>query len=139
MTLYILDTDMLTLIEEGHPAASRRFLQEPVEHLAITVLTVEEQLSGWYTQLRKAKTPDRLAQVYRRLAEAVSFLAHLRILTYDAPAMRRFDEFRKAKIEVGAIDLRISAVVLEHQATLVTRNARDFKRVPGLQLEDWSA
>jgi tRNA(fMet)-specific endonuclease VapC len=60
MKVYVLDTDMLTLVEEGHPTASQRFLQEPPENLAITVRTVEEQLSGWYTQLRKAKTPDRL-------------------------------------------------------------------------------
>jgi tRNA(fMet)-specific endonuclease VapC len=45
MSLYVLDTDMLTLVEEGHPVASRRFLQQRPEDLAITVLTVEEQLT----------------------------------------------------------------------------------------------
>ena len=60
MNLFVLDTDMLTLVQEGHPAASRRFLSEPSEALAITVLTVEEQLSGWYTQARKAKPTTRI-------------------------------------------------------------------------------
>ena len=76
MTLYVLDTDTLTLLEEGHPAVGRRFLQERPEDTAITVLTVEEQLSGWYTQVRKAKRPDKLAWAYRRLADTVSFLAN---------------------------------------------------------------
>jgi tRNA(fMet)-specific endonuclease VapC len=138
VTLYVLDTDMLTLLEEGHPAVGRRFLQERAEDTAITVLTVEEQLSGWYAQLRKAKRPERLAWAYRRLAETVSFLAHLHILTYGEPAMQRYEDFRKAKIKAGATDLRIAAVVLEHAAILVTRNARDFMKVPGLQIEDWS-
>ncbi|HKI35966.1 MAG TPA: hypothetical protein VKA46_29185 [Gemmataceae bacterium] len=89
MTLYVLDTAMLTLLEEGHPEVGRRFLEQRPEDIAITVLTVEEQLSGWYAEVRKAKRPVRLAWAYRRLADTVSFLAHLRILTYDEPAMQR--------------------------------------------------
>jgi tRNA(fMet)-specific endonuclease VapC len=139
MSLYVLDTDMLTLLEDGHPAVSRRFLEQRPEDLAITVLTVEEQLSGWYTEVRKAKRPGRLAWAYRRLADTVSFLAHLRILTYDEPAMRRYEQLRKAKIKIGGMDLRIAAVVLEHGAVLITRNSRDFRKIPGLQIEDWSA
>jgi len=75
MSLYVLDTDVLTLVEEGHPEVSRRFLQRPPEEVAVTVLSVEEQLSGWYTELRKAKRPARLAWAYRRLTNTVQFLA----------------------------------------------------------------
>ena len=139
MSLYVLDTDTLTLFEEGHPAVLQRVAAHPASELAITVLSVEEQLSGWYTRVRKAKTPVRLALAYRRLTDTVSFLAGLRILTYDEQAMRRWEDLRKAKIKIGRTDLRIAAVVLEHGAILVTRNARDFKKVPGLQIEDWSA
>lgn len=139
MSLYILDTDTLTLLEEGHPVVSQRFLQQRREDVAITVLSVEEQLSGWYTQVRKAKRPERLEWAYRRLTETVSFLAHLRILTYDQTAMQRYEQLRKRKIKIGRTDLRIAATVLEQNAILVTRNARDFGRVPSLQIEDWSA
>lgn len=139
MTLYILDTDMLTLLEEGHPAVGQRFLQQRREDVAITVLSVEEQLSGWYTQARKAKRPERLEWAYRRLTDTVSFLAHLRILTYDQAAMQRYEQLRKRKIKIGRTDLRIAATVLEQNALLVTRNVRDFGRVPSLQIEDWSA
>ncbi|HBI41319.1 MAG TPA: nucleic acid-binding protein [Planctomycetales bacterium] len=138
MTLYVLDTDMLTLLEEGHPAVARRFLEQRPEDAAITVLSVEEQLSGWYTQVRKAKRPERLAWAYRRLTDAVGFLAHLRILTYDEQAIGRYEQLRKAKVKIGRMDLRIAAVALEQGAVLVTRNARDFRKIPGLQIEDWS-
>jgi tRNA(fMet)-specific endonuclease VapC len=129
---------MLTLLEEGHPAVSRRFLEQRPEDTAITVLSVEEQLSGWYTQIRKAKRPERLAWAYRRLTDAVGFLAHLRILTYNEQAIARYEQLRKAKVRIGRMDLRIAAVVLEHGAVLVTRNSRDFGKVPGLPIENWS-
>ena len=139
MSLFVLDTDILTLLEDGHPVVGNRFLQHPPEDVAITVLSVEEQLSGWYSQVRKAKRAERLAWAYRRLTETVGFLAHLRILTYDERAMQRFEQLRKRKIKIGRMDLRIAATVLGYEAILVTRNARDFGRVPGLQIEDWSA
>ena len=138
MSLHVLDTDTLTLVEEGHPAVSRRFLQHRAEDVAITVLTVEEQLSGWYTALRKAKQPKKLAWAYRRLADAVRFFARLQILTYSEPAMERYEDLRKRKVKIKRMDLRIAATALEHDAVLVTRNSKDFKQVPGLQIEDWT-
>ena len=42
------------------------------------------------------------------------------------------------KLNVGRLDLRIAAIVLENQGVLITRNVRDFARVPGLVLEDWT-
>jgi tRNA(fMet)-specific endonuclease VapC len=38
---------------------------------------------------------------------------------------------------IGPNDLVIAATALAHQVTLVTHNAAEFSRVPGLQLEDW--
>jgi tRNA(fMet)-specific endonuclease VapC len=59
-------------------------------------------------------------------------------LTYDEPAIDRFQELRNQKVKIGRMDLRIAATVLEHRSVLVTRNVRDFKQVPRLQIEDWS-
>lgn len=138
MSQFILDTDVLTLIQEGHPEICERFLQQPPDSVAITVLSVEEQLSEWYTQMRQAKGPERLAWAYRRLTDNIRFLARLQILTYDENAMRRFEQLRKQKIKIGRTDLGIAAIVLEHGATLVTENTRDFKQVPGLKIASWS-
>jgi tRNA(fMet)-specific endonuclease VapC len=110
----------------------------PVGELATTVLSVEEQLSGWYTQVRKAKGHARLALAYARLAKAVRFLSAIQILDFDEPAIQRYEQLCKAKVRIGKTDLRIAAVVQQHGATLVTRNVRDFSQIPGLQIEDWS-
>jgi tRNA(fMet)-specific endonuclease VapC len=43
------------------------------------------------------------------------------------------------KIRIGTMDLRIAAIALTHGATLLSRNLVDFKRVPELEVEDWTA
>jgi type 1 glutamine amidotransferase len=42
------------------------------------------------------------------------------------------------RLNVGMMDLRLGAIALENNLTVVTRNGRDFARVPGVQTEDWS-
>ena len=68
MDLYVLDTDILTLFERGSETVLARVAQYDPVQIAISVVTVEEQLSGWYAQVRQAKEPDRLAWAYSRLA-----------------------------------------------------------------------
>jgi tRNA(fMet)-specific endonuclease VapC len=50
----------------------------------------------------------------------------------------RFEQLRSMRLHVGLMDLRIAAIALENGMTVVTRNQSDFKRVPGLTIEDWS-
>ncbi|HZW32948.1 MAG TPA: hypothetical protein VFF52_19690 [Isosphaeraceae bacterium] len=70
MTPYILDTDILSLYQRGHPKVRQQCRARPTRHLAITVISVEEQLSGWYTAIRKARSPDDLALAYESLADS---------------------------------------------------------------------
>jgi tRNA(fMet)-specific endonuclease VapC len=137
MSLFVLDTDTLTLLQRRVPAVCERAAVHANE-TAITVLTVEEQLSGWYALLRKVKKPDRLVEAYRSLAENVRFLSRLHILDYDAAAHLRYEELKRQKLNVGKFDLRIAAVALRHGGIVVTCNVCDFQRIPGLPVEDWS-
>jgi tRNA(fMet)-specific endonuclease VapC len=138
MSLYVLDTDTFQLFQDGHPQVTARVQAVAPGDLAISVITVEEQLSGWYVQLRQAKRPERLAWAYRRLAAAVRVLSQLQIVDFDESAIQRYEQLKKLKLKVRKMDLRIAATVLERDAILVTRNVRDFQRVPGLRTEDWS-
>jgi tRNA(fMet)-specific endonuclease VapC len=138
MSVYVLDTDTLQLFQDGNPKVAARVRELGPGNLAITAITIDEQLSGWYAELRKAKTPERLAWAYRRLAETVRFLRRVEIVDFDENAIARCEQFKKLKLNVRKMDLRIAATVLECNATLVTRNRRDFERVPGLRVEDWS-
>jgi tRNA(fMet)-specific endonuclease VapC len=139
MSLYVLDTDIVTLYRRGHAAVVRQVLAHPPEQVAITVISVEEQLSGWYALLRRAKKPADLTRIYDRLTETVTFLGSARILSFTEPAVACYEQLRSRKLGIGTMDLRIAAIALAHGATLVTRNAHDFQRIPGLMIEDWTA
>ena len=139
MIPYILDTDTLTLLQEAHPLVCQRVRACQPTDLAITVISIEEQFLGWITALRQAKKHDELARVYQRLADNVQILAGLRIIAYTIPAMLRYEQLKAAKLNVRKMDLRIAAITLEITGTLVTRNVRDFQRIPGLTIENWAA
>jgi tRNA(fMet)-specific endonuclease VapC len=130
MMLYILDTDHLTLYRHGQPA---------VVQLAITVVTVEEQLSGWYAQLRQARTPEKLTRAYAGLFDVAEMLRRIRVLPFPAPAVEQYLALKKKLPRLGKLDLAIAAIVLHYQGTLVTRNRQDFAQIPHLLLEDWCA
>ena len=59
MSLYILDTDHLTLYQMGHHRLMHNILRRLADQLAITVITVEEQLTGWQRALRQANNDPR--------------------------------------------------------------------------------
>jgi tRNA(fMet)-specific endonuclease VapC len=63
-------------------------------------------------------------------------LAGFPIVSYDQPAEDEFQLLRV--IRIGTQDLQIASIALANQLIVVTRNRRDFSRVPGLTIEDWS-
>ncbi len=84
------------------------------------------------------KDPDGLAFVYQQLTDNVKHLAQFPLLTFTKPAILRTHQLLAMKLGVRKMDLRIAAIALEHNAIVVTRNLRDFQRVPNLLVEDWS-
>jgi len=54
MTLFVLDTDILSLWQHGHPAVGTQVAAHSPDTLAITIITVQEQLDGWHSRLFRA-------------------------------------------------------------------------------------
>jgi len=77
----------------------------------------------------------------RRQVEYEQFLAAAEVLPFDSAAGRRAAELRHVLERrgegIGPLDTLIAATALSHNATLVTRNLREFGRVQGLKLVDW--
>jgi tRNA(fMet)-specific endonuclease VapC len=139
MSVYVLDTDILTLLQHHHPIVVQHAAAHRMNHaVVISVISVEEQLSGWYQMVRQAKKKDTLAQAYQHLADTAMFLGNLKILSLNEAAIDQYVSLRNLKLKVGRKDLQIAAIALESHATIVTRNLRDFQRVPNLPVVDWS-
>jgi tRNA(fMet)-specific endonuclease VapC len=138
MPLYLLDTDTLTRFRLGDAAIVQRLLATPPEQLTVSVISVEEQLTGWYSQLRHQPSDERLAEIYARIVRTVELLGQFRLLTFDVTAIVRYRELQKLRLNVGKMDLRIASIALTTGATVVTSNGRDFARIPGLVWEDWA-
>jgi len=96
-------------------------------------------MQGRLAQVNAVRKTDELIPAYRLLHQAVTFFQTIRIIDFDGQAATVFDKLRQHKVRIGTLDLRIASVALAVEATLVTRNRRDFEKVPGLSIEDWSA
>ena len=138
MNLYVLDTDHLTLLRRGDEKVVARVAIIPASNIATTIISIEEQLRGWFTQIRKARDVDHLVRAYGGLLDVIQMAVRVPVLPFSRAAAERYAELRKTSRRVGKQDLAIAAVALEAGAMLVTRNRHDFEQIPNLRTEDWS-
>jgi tRNA(fMet)-specific endonuclease VapC len=137
--MYLLDTDILTLIYAGHPKVLERRQTVPNDQIVITLITRIEVLQGRFDFVLKAEDGNQWLHAQQLLERTEERLRMIPTLPIDTGAAE-FDRLRKDKKlkKVGRADLLIAAIALANRATLVTRNLRHFRQVPGLQLENWA-
>ena len=138
MSLWILDTDHFSLLQRGHLGIRQRITKIKAEEIAITIISAEEQIRGRLSIIRRASDANELVLAYRRLKELLDDLGTINVLDFIPEASPIYDDLIRQKIRIGTRDLRIAAIALAVKGTLVTRNQRDFEKVPGLKVEDWT-
>ncbi len=79
-----------------------------------------------------------LSVAYESLEKAIEQLGLTKLLPYTPAAHDHYLRLKALKIRIGTRDLRIASIALAHDATLITRNRRDFELVPALSLEVWN-
>jgi len=112
-------------------------LDRAKEDAVLTIVTAEEVLRGWLARVAAARETSEQINSYRQLDECIGFLEEYTLLPWDAEAAQQFKTFRARGIRIGTLDLRIACIILEHDATLLTRNTVDVAKVPGLRFENW--
>lgn len=138
MIHYLLDTDTLSLAQRSHPRVTAKIQATSSDELAISIITVEEQLRGRFLQIRQARSGLALINAYRLLRETIDRLKTATILDFDFAAEKIDQSLRKQHPRLGTQDRRIAAIALANQSILVTRNQIDFGPIAGLTLQDWA-
>jgi tRNA(fMet)-specific endonuclease VapC len=137
VSLWILDTDV-SLFQYNHPAVHQRVNAISPPSLAVTIVTFEEQMYGRLKRVRRAKSEEQLLRAYGNLKETLDYFRSVQVFGFDQQAYRQFSELVRQKIGIGTQDLRIASIALANGGIVVTRNRKDFEKVPGLTIEDWT-
>lgn len=133
--IYMLDTNMLIYLIKNKPprVADRINAFDSSVELCMSFFTFAELLKGAERSTRKPDVLRRLDELTRvipvRYAVGRDLCEHYAV---------QFTQLRAAGTPIGANDLWIACHALTMGATLVTNNTSEFKRVTGLQLENWA-
>lgn len=133
MTSYLLDTSTCVESIRGKSAmVTARLRQCEPEDVFVSTITVAELEFG----VVKSRSPSTNSEVLARM------LATLNILPFDGSAATEYGrvraELEQAGTPIGALDTLIAAHARALSLTLVTANESEFRRVNGLQVENWT-
>jgi tRNA(fMet)-specific endonuclease VapC len=129
----MLDTDScIYIIRRKSQAIRERFEACAVGDIGISTMTLAELEYG----AEKSSQPKRNCEALEQFIEA------LEIAPFDRQATLQYGQIRahleKKGQRIGGMDLLIAAHARSLGVTLVTNNEREFKRVPGLRIENWT-
>ena len=140
--MYLLDTDHLIFCQRGLSDEADNIRNRMALHdesdFYLSVVSVHEQLMGANNAISRAKDVLAIVRGYRLIEAAMLSYNQFNILPFDQPAADQFNDLRSQRIRIATMDLRIAAIALSNGLTVLTRNAVDFGKVPGLKCEDWT-
>lgn len=130
--MYLLDTDTFSAIIKGHPKALAAYAKLNPEAVKISVISLGEIAFGLSHKTLSASKEARIHALLEDIDALPLDLAAAGIYgAIKADLLKRGEP-------IGGNDFWIAAHALALGATLVTGNVREFKRVPGLKLENWT-
>jgi tRNA(fMet)-specific endonuclease VapC len=140
--MFLLDTDHIGIIQQQTQPEFSRLLQRMNQHQVgdffFPIISFHEQVLGWNTYINQARASSGVIRGYLMFQQILADFGAAQVLPFDQAAANSFDSLRAHRIRVGTMDLRIAAIALSRNMTVLTRNVRDFQKVPGLNVEDWT-
>lgn len=140
--MFLLDTDHVSILQKQsgpeYAVLMARIAVVPRADLAFCIVSFHEQVLGCNTYVAQAKTAADLVRGYRLFERVLSAFAAALVLPFDTNASAVFDGLVAQRVRIATMDLRIASIAMSQGLTLLTRNSRDFSKVPGLVIEDWT-
>lgn len=129
----LLDTNVVIYYLKGDPAIVVRIHSASRGELAIPAIVVYELEYGTL----RSKLPARRR---RELEAGLQYIQHVPFDSAAAMAAARIRvELKKRGSTIGPLDMLIAGTAVSRGAVLVTSNAAEFSRVPGLRVLDWKS
>ncbi|HXH11467.1 MAG TPA: type II toxin-antitoxin system VapC family toxin [Alphaproteobacteria bacterium] len=139
---YLFDTDHISISQRqaGSEYATllMRVAQHPPTDLACSIISFHKQILGCHTYISQARRAEDVVRGYGMLAQVLRDFTEALVIPFDAAAPVVCEGLVAQRVRVGTMDLRIAAIALSREMVLVTRNVSDFRKVPGLRIEDWT-
>jgi tRNA(fMet)-specific endonuclease VapC len=139
---FLFDTDHISIRQRKTRPDSSNIQAHVALHLAVdfaySIVSFGEQTRGANAHVKAARRPAEVVQRYSLLEMVLNDYATMTVLPFDAAAASVFSSLATVRGKVGTMDLRIASIALSRGLTLLTRNTRDFGRVPNLFTEDWT-
>ena len=139
--IYHLDTDTFTLASYRKSNIVEQIANHRVSNsVEISIVTHLQVLNGRIASVLKAADSTQLNRAFDLLTLSEEMLTTFPIALYNDDAGRIFDSVlaEKKYKKIGLADRLIACIALAHDATLVTRNTKDFALLPDLKLDNWA-
>lgn len=132
MLKFMLDTNIAIYVIKRRPPALREVFNTHAGHMCISSITYAELMHG----VEKSSLPERNRQ------NVEDFVSRLVRVDYDEPAAAHYGEIRVDRERKGTVigvnDLHIAGHARSRGLILVTNNTKEFERVEGLRVADWT-
>ncbi|MBO4540953.1 MAG: type II toxin-antitoxin system VapC family toxin [Bacilli bacterium] len=130
---YLLDTNIIIYFMKGnYPKVASRFAKTHRVSIAIPTPAISELEYG----ARKSGSYEKRMELYGE------FCRKFKSVSFDRKAANFYgairDDLEKRGLIIGEIDMFIAAIALANHYVLVTHNVREFSRVKGLKIQDWT-
>lgn len=132
MLTYLLDTNIVIYTMKNRPQQVKSRFQQHHGRMGISAVTLGELIFG----------AEHSQEVARNLADIEAMVARLEVVPFDTKAAYHFGRIRAELYgkgqPIGPYDMMIAGQARATGLILVTNNVKEFERVQGLLLEDWS-
>ena len=132
MLKFMLDTNIAIYVIKRRPLDLLEIFNRNAEHMGISAITLAELIHG----VEKSSYPEKNLKVVE------DFVSHLEVLPYDEDAASHYGNIRadleKKGTTIGVNDLHIAGQARSRGLILVSNNTKEFERVEGLRLVDWT-
>ena len=132
MLQYMLDTSICIYIIKNYPRGLAERFNQLAEQVCVSSITLAELYYG----------AEKSARVLENIQEVEEFISRLDVLAFSAKAAKHYGQIRadleRAGTPVGPHDLLVGGHARAEGLIVVTKNLREFVRMPGVRVENWA-